>query len=114
MSRLVEYRQQMFSLWGYARTPVAYRSKFWFLINGSGFLHLAIHEDELLRLWGDLGLDEFAPHTRPRHLSEQNQISTLTSSPRPSEDEDEGENENENENEGEDEGEDEGENTSHY
>ena len=57
--RLRQYRTQMFSLWNFAHTPLAYRAKFWHLINGSGFLHLAITEDELLRLWGDLGLGDF-------------------------------------------------------
>ena len=54
--RLAEYRAQIFQLWRRAHTPLAYRSRFWLLFDGSGFLHVAVHEDELLRLWRDLGV----------------------------------------------------------
>ena len=55
-ARLAEYREQIFKCWKRAHTPLAYRSKFWLLFDGSGFLHVAVHEDELLRLWRDLGV----------------------------------------------------------
>jgi hypothetical protein len=54
--RLEQYRGQIFQCWKRAHTPLAYRSKFWLLFDGSGFLHVAVHEDELLRLWRDLGV----------------------------------------------------------
>ena len=39
-------------------TPLIYRSKFWKLINGTGSLHIGVHEDELERLWLSLRLDK--------------------------------------------------------
>lgn len=33
-----------------------YRSRFWTLFDGNGFLHLAVHEDEIRKLWGELDL----------------------------------------------------------
>ncbi|CAN0123736.1 unnamed protein product [Discosporangium mesarthrocarpum] len=54
--RVSELRAQVFELWVRASTPLIYRSKFWVLFKGGGFLDLAIHEDEALRLWRDLGL----------------------------------------------------------
>jgi len=56
--RLLLYRTQLFELWRRAYTPLAYRSKFWLQIHGSGFLHLSLHEDELMKMWQELGLNE--------------------------------------------------------
>lgn len=49
--RLCDLRRQIFYLWKLAHTPLAYRSRFWMVFDGTGFLHLAIHEDEILKLW---------------------------------------------------------------
>jgi len=56
VARINELRSQLFELWKVAHTPLLYRSQFWKLINGSGYLHVALHEDELRRLWDALGL----------------------------------------------------------
>ena len=56
-ARAKRYRVQMFNLWRRTRTPLAYRSRFWRIVNGSGFLHLSILEDELERLWYALAVD---------------------------------------------------------
>jgi hypothetical protein len=53
--RLAELRRHIFALWKLAHTPLVYRAKFWALFDGSGFLHIAIHEDEAVKLWRDLG-----------------------------------------------------------
>eukprot|EP00752_Nemacystus_decipiens_P011001 g9775.t1 len=57
-ARVDELRAQVFELWVRASTPLVYRSKFWMLFQGGAFLDLAVHEDEALRLWRDLGLVE--------------------------------------------------------
>lgn len=54
--RIVCYRAQIFDLWRRASTPLSYRTKFWKLINKNTFLHLALHEEELARLWNFLGI----------------------------------------------------------
>uniref|UniRef100_A0A7S4R4H9 UDENN domain-containing protein n=2 Tax=Ditylum brightwellii TaxID=49249 RepID=A0A7S4R4H9_9STRA len=54
--RVMRYRLQIFELWKHARTPLTYRSNFWMLINGKGFLHLSLTENELKRLWELLGI----------------------------------------------------------
>jgi hypothetical protein len=59
--RLGNLRRQIFGLWKLAHTPLMYRSKFWMVFDGTGFLHLAIHEDEVLKLYKDLG---FYAHNR--------------------------------------------------
>jgi hypothetical protein len=58
VQRVGRMRAQMFTLWRLAHTSLVYRSRFWVLFDGNGFLHLAVHEDELRRLWRDLGLFE--------------------------------------------------------
>jgi hypothetical protein len=50
----------MFDLWKRTFTPLTYRTKFWQIIDGSGFLHLTLIENELERLWTDLAI-EFPP-----------------------------------------------------
>lgn len=49
--RLAELRRHIFHLWKLAHTPLVYRSRFWMMVDGTGFLHLAIHEDETIKLW---------------------------------------------------------------
>lgn len=56
-TRVYYYRLQMFELWRHARVPLAYRSSFWSLIDGSGFLHFSIIEKELSRCWDFLNVD---------------------------------------------------------
>ncbi|GAB5037240.1 Hypothetical protein NocV09_06800120 [Nannochloropsis oceanica] len=54
--RLSELRRHLFVLWRLANTPLLHRANFWKVFGGTGFLHLALHEDEVLRVWADLGL----------------------------------------------------------
>jgi hypothetical protein len=54
--RLTAYRAQVFELWRRSCTSLAYRVKFWMFINRYRFLHLSLHEDELIKLWEMLGL----------------------------------------------------------
>jgi len=54
--RLTAFRAQVFELWRRSYTPLAYRVKFWMFINRYRFLHLSLHEDELIKLWRSLGL----------------------------------------------------------
>ena len=51
------YRLQLFELWRHTRTPLAYRSSFWDLIRGSGFLHFSMIQKELERCWDLLNVD---------------------------------------------------------
>jgi hypothetical protein len=63
--RIIEYRRQIFELWERAFFPLIFRSKFWTFYQGmSGFRHLAIHEDELVRLWVYLGLKPLSDQQR--------------------------------------------------
>jgi hypothetical protein len=54
--RTMRYRQQIFVLWHHAHTPLAYRTKMWPLLDGSGFLSLTFAEGELERLWNELDI----------------------------------------------------------
>lgn len=72
---------QLHECWKRAHTPLAYRSKFWLLFDGSGFLHVAVHEDELLRLWRDLGVFNSEAGRNLIHGHMDRQYSTLSSSP---------------------------------
>lgn len=56
-TRAHHYRLQLFELWRHSRTPLAYRSSFWDLIQGSGFLHFSMIEKELERCWDLLSVD---------------------------------------------------------
>jgi len=60
VARVTKYRTHMFDLWKRTFTPLTYRTKFWQIIDGSGFLHLTLIENELERLWTDLAI-EFPP-----------------------------------------------------
>ncbi len=63
--RIIKYRRQIFELWERAFRPLIFRSKFWTFYQGmSGFRHLAIHEDELVRLWVYLGLKPLSDQQR--------------------------------------------------
>lgn len=54
--RLLEYRKQMVELWRTACISLEYRSKFWTVVEGTGFMSIGLHEDELLRLWNILNI----------------------------------------------------------
>ena len=54
--RLLSYRTQLFELWQRSATPLSYRSKFWKLLGKNSFLYLSLHEEELVRVWGVLGV----------------------------------------------------------
>ena len=54
--RLLSYRTQLFELWRRSATPLSYRSKFWKLFGKNCFLYLALHEEELARVWQVLGI----------------------------------------------------------
>jgi hypothetical protein len=54
----VLYREQISQLWRHVETPLAYRSAFWGLTCGLGFIKFALIENELSRLWKDLGVEE--------------------------------------------------------
>jgi hypothetical protein len=56
-TRVHFYRTQMFELWRHARVPLAYRSTFWSLIDGTGYLHFSLIEKELSTLWETLNMD---------------------------------------------------------
>jgi len=49
--RLLSYRVQLFELWRRSATPLSYRAKFWKLFKQNTFLNLALHEEELARVW---------------------------------------------------------------
>ena len=56
--KMMRYREQIFSLWCRAHTPLTYRTKFWPMISDHcGFLRLRIAESELERLWIVLEVD---------------------------------------------------------
>ena len=55
-SRRLEYRKQLVQLWRKAYVSLEFRSKFWTIVDGSGFMNLGLHEAELMRLWDILGL----------------------------------------------------------
>jgi len=56
--RIDEYREEIVELWKSANVSLEYRSKFWTVVHGDGFLHLGFHEDELDRLRNLLLPDE--------------------------------------------------------
>lgn len=56
-TRIHFYRMQLFELWRHARVSLAYRSSFWTLVHGEGFLHFALIEQELCRCWDLLNVD---------------------------------------------------------
>lgn len=62
--RTSRFKQQIFLLWQHAHTPLAYRTKMWPLLDGSGFLSLTLAEGELQRLWSEL--DVRFPPSSPR------------------------------------------------
>jgi hypothetical protein len=63
--RIIKYRRQIFELWERAFRPLIFRAKFWTFYQGLyEFRHLAIHEDELIRLWVYLGLKPLHVHHR--------------------------------------------------
>jgi len=66
------YRLQLFELWRHARVSLAYRSNFWTLVHGEGFLHFSLIERELCRCWDLLNVD-FSP------LADEKLPSTATS-----------------------------------
>ena len=65
--RTSRFKQQIFVLWQHAHTPLAYRTKMWPLLDGSGFLSLTLAEGELERLWTELDI-KFPPSS-PRGIS---------------------------------------------
>lgn len=69
-NRLTAYRAQVFELWRRSYTPLSYRVRFWTYINRYRFLHLALHEDELLKLWEALGLKRLVL-SRPKQEQER-------------------------------------------
>jgi len=78
--RTGRYKQQIFLLWQHAHTPLAYRTKMWPLLDGSGFLSLTLAEGELQRLWTELDV-KFPPSPRnnsllktDQHLALANQV----------------------------------------
>jgi len=56
LALLEKMRVHVFELWRRANTSLVYRSRFWTLFDGDGFLSLAVHEDEIRKLWGELNL----------------------------------------------------------
>jgi hypothetical protein len=54
--RIELYKRQIFLLWHQAHAPLAYRCKFWPLMQSPGFIRLVITETELERLWVELGI----------------------------------------------------------
>jgi hypothetical protein len=75
--RLTAYRAQVFELWRRSYTPLSYRVRFWTYINRYRFLHLALHEEELLKLWEALGLKRLNL-SRPKHERERLKTATPT------------------------------------
>ena len=71
-TRIHFYRLQLFELWRHARVSLAYRSNFWTLVHGEGFLHFSLIERELCRCWDLLNVD-FSP------LADEKLPSTATS-----------------------------------
>ena len=74
--RLDEYKDVLFECWRRCYTPLAYRSRFWGMFDGGGFLDVAVHEDELCRVWKDLGV--WREETGGKGIMRQ--ISTLSDS----------------------------------
>jgi hypothetical protein len=57
LKRMISYRRQIVELWERAQRPLIYRTKFWRQVqDGRSFLHLTLHQDELVQLWTYLGL----------------------------------------------------------
>ena len=61
--RFVLYREQVSQLWRHTKTPLAYRSAFWGLTCGLGFIKFALVENELSRLWQSLGIEDNSDST---------------------------------------------------
>lgn len=54
--RLLQYRQHLVQLWKSTNTSLCYRSVFWSCIRKENVVQLAFTEDEIRRLWGELGM----------------------------------------------------------
>ena len=72
-NRLKELRDQLFKLWKAEATPLVHRGKFWWLLKTGSYTDIALHEDELKRLYLSLGL----PNSHPSRASDRNSNSTF-------------------------------------
>lgn len=61
--RMDTYRKQIFQLWKQSYTPLSYRTKFWPLMRENRIVLVALAEQEISRLWQELGIEKLVSGT---------------------------------------------------